>query len=308
MISLLLTLFISLFSYCPAVYSVDHNENNIFEISESVPTKNMYRFNNSMYLASGAEFMDSNFFTKLIQLAAVNVGTQTPTSFEVQNVVLQFANPNNVSVSNGVISASSVVNVDKITLITASSGTLTSGLPYYRYQVKFTYGSTNYFSYYVDWITNLDADNYFVDLSPYVFTDIGDSGLRTYLLIFDRSSSNNETVFNLLYDINASASYLDGYDNGFTYGYDNGYIDGTRSGYQSGYVDGLNEGTSFDSTASTIFEGIFDVGLLPVNVFLTIFNFDLFGVNIAGIISGLLTLAVVVIIIRFMLGGKGDDK
>ena len=96
-----------------------------------------------------------------------------------------------------------------------------------------------------------------------------------------------------------------GYNQDYTY--QNGYNDGYSNGYQGGYNSGYNAGANTDATASTIFTGILDVALIPVNVFLTIFNFDVFGINIAGIVSALLTISVVVIIFRFLFGGKKDD-
>lgn len=93
----------------------------------------------------------------------------------------------------------------------------------------------------------------------------------------------------------------DEYYRGFNTGYDTGYVDGWSAGYQEGsrYTGGV---------ASEIIGGIFSVAMLPVNVFLTILNFEVYGINIAGIVTGTLTVALLIIIIRFLFGGKGGSN
>lgn len=111
--------------------------------------------------------------------------------------------------------------------------------------------------------------------------------------------------------IKLEVNLLGAFDRDYQSGYNDGYVAGDStgftSGYTRGYADGYNEGVSLDTTASTIFTGILDVALVPVNVFLSIFNFEVFGVNISGIVSALLTVSVVIIIFRFVFGGKKDD-
>lgn len=103
---------------------------------------------------------------------------------------------------------------------------------------------------------------------------------------------------------------LFGVDTYITQGYNDGYWvgfnDGKTQGYQSGYNQGLLDGTEYDDTALTIFTGIIQVGLLPVNVFLQILNFEVFGINIAGFVSALLTISIVIIVIRVITGKKND--
>ena len=63
------------------------------------------------------------------------------------------------------------------------------------------------------------------------------------------------------------------------------------------------------STASIIFQGIFNIGLMPVNFFLGVLNFEVFGINIGAFVSALLTLAIVIIIVRIIFsGGNGKGK
>ena len=94
-------------------------------------------------------------------------------------------------------------------------------------------------------------------------------------------------------------------------GYDEGYTNGKNEGYQNGYTDGYTEGAGQNSTATTIFTGIISVGLMPINFFLGILNFEVFGINIGGLVAGFLTIAVTLIIVRIIFSGgngKGDSK
>lgn len=95
-------------------------------------------------------------------------------------------------------------------------------------------------------------------------------------------------------------------DDGYNSGYDTGYSDGVSKGYQEGYSNGYTEADNQDSTALSIFTGIINVGLLPVNFFLNMLNFEVFGINIGAIVSATLTIAIVVIIIRVITGKKND--
>lgn len=93
------------------------------------------------------------------------------------------------------------------------------------------------------------------------------------------------------------------YDNG----YNVGYTEGSQAGYQSGYTDGYQEGAVQDETAVVIFNGIINVALLPVNVFLQILNFEVFGINFGGLASAFLTIAIVIIIVRIITGKKNSE-
>lgn len=98
--------------------------------------------------------------------------------------------------------------------------------------------------------------------------------------------------------------YNSGYGVGYADGYNTGYTEGESFGQQEGFAQGLIEGTDRNATATTIFTGILEVGLLPVNVFLAIFNFEVFGINIGGFLASLMTIAIIVIVIRIIVGAK----
>lgn len=108
----------------------------------------------------------------------------------------------------------------------------------------------------------------------------------------------------------ADGTYNAGYNVGYTQGYNDGYnvgnSNGYSQGYQEGYSEGFTEGSTQDETAVAIFSGMVNVGLIPVNFFLSIFNFEVFGINISAMVSAFLTIAIIVIIVRMVTGKKND--
>ena len=107
--------------------------------------------------------------------------------------------------------------------------------------------------------------------------------------------------------ISDSGSYWVGYNTGFADGVESQAPE-INNAYQNGYTEGYNEAFEANVTAVTIFSGILQIAMVPVNFFLGIFNFEILGINIAGFVSALLTVAVTVIIIRLVIGGKNDGK
>lgn len=93
------------------------------------------------------------------------------------------------------------------------------------------------------------------------------------------------------------------YDNGYNAGRDIGY----GEGYRVGRTDGFNEGASMDTAAVTIFNGILNIALVPVNFFLAMFNFEILGINISSLVSALLSVCMVIIVIRMITGKKNGD-
>lgn len=111
-------------------------------------------------------------------------------------------------------------------------------------------------------------------------------------------------------------SYQMGYNNGKNDGYVEGEAYGYSQGEEAGYVRGYQQGSSdtqanfdnYDDTALTIFTGIVDVGLLPINFLLQCLNFEVFGINIGGILTASLTVAIVVILFRVIFNGGSGGK
>lgn len=99
------------------------------------------------------------------------------------------------------------------------------------------------------------------------------------------------------------AGYTDGYNQGVVDGNDSGYKDGYSAGetvgYNNGYTAGVENGGKY--TFASLFGSVIDV---PVNAFTSLLNFELLGVNMLGFITGLLTLALIIFIIKLCMGGK----
>lgn len=87
-------------------------------------------------------------------------------------------------------------------------------------------------------------------------------------------------------------------------GYDTGYYNGYNSGYSYGYKVGTGEGTSQVRTINAIFDGIGDIALLPINMFLAIFNFEILGINISSFVSALLSVCIIILIFKAIIGLK----
>lgn len=86
------------------------------------------------------------------------------------------------------------------------------------------------------------------------------------------------------------------------------YTSAYDSGYQRGYSKGYSDGDKVNENMATIFSGIIDIGLLPINVFLDIFNFEVFGINFKPLVAGLLTALVAIIIFRMFMGKGGGGS
>ena len=86
------------------------------------------------------------------------------------------------------------------------------------------------------------------------------------------------------------------------------YEEGYSDGYQDGYDEGFTDAGNMDETASVIFTGILSIALVPVNFFLGILNFEVFGINVGALVSSLLTCLIIVIIVRMFFGGGGKSE
>lgn len=136
------------------------------------------------------------------------------------------------------------------------------------------------------------------------------------------------------YESGYDSGYTDGinnndkYNQGYSEGYDVGKVDGVNEfldsseysdalsdansdGFQVGRAVGYAEGVEASGNVAhmnAIFTGILDVGLMPVNFFLKILNFEVFGINIGGFVTGLFTLSIVVMLFRMFFGSNGGKS
>ena len=131
---------------------------------------------------------------------------------------------------------------------------------------------------------------------------INNTFLRNY------TSANTINTLNAIYNDGElfKANYNSSSNENFTNGYNQGLKDGEKNGYSNGYSDGLNDGIK-DSTIFNIFNGILNIAMVPVNFFLSIFNFEILGINMAGFVSALLTISIVIFLLRLIKGSNTND-
>lgn len=117
---------------------------------------------------------------------------------------------------------------------------------------------------------------------------------RTYYLTDPSSFTDNE-----IYNAGYNDGYYVGNSDGNSSGYTEGYSAGQSFGYQNGYNAGLDASGqySFNSLIGAVIDA-------PISAFTSLLNFEILGFNILGFITGLLTLALIVFIIKLCLGGK----
>lgn len=165
--------------------------------------------------------------------------------------------------------------------------------------------SSEYFIYDISFYSESFSINVPLDIDWHYMSGFV-SGTFQYVFPFSNLFITNlpQAISSLLYD---SSAYDLGYFDGNVDGYEKGFNDGKDVGHQQGWVEGVEYGSSQDETALTIFEGIITIALVPINFFLAIFNFNIFGINISGFVSALLTVSIIIIVVRFLTGKKQDD-
>ena len=96
--------------------------------------------------------------------------------------------------------------------------------------------------------------------------------------------------------------YVSSFNNGiedvqeaFNNGYEQGIKTGKDSGYKLGYEDGYSEGSTQENTGRKL---IWTIAATPFESFKTIWNVDVLGLNISGIILGLLMALLVIYLIK----------
>lgn len=96
--------------------------------------------------------------------------------------------------------------------------------------------------------------------------------------------------------------YNSGYTNGMEQGKETGYqqgkeeglTEGKTQGYQDGYNKGIEEGASLNGL-------ILSIAQVPIDFITNCFNVTILGINIAGLITGFITAAVVIWILKKLL-------
>lgn len=117
------------------------------------------------------------------------------------------------------------------------------------------------------------------------------------------SDINQVIVDEMSYNLGEEAGYMNGYDYGFSQGElqaqtvafsegrEAGFADGRQVGYNEGYEQGLQDDFRFYD----LFFSLFDAQL---NTFKSVVSFEIFGINVAGFVLGLVTIGIVAFVIR----------
>lgn len=130
-----------------------------------------------------------------------------------------------------------------------------------------------------------------------VDSQFGGGGWNTWLALFDLSN----------YVSLSSDSYINiGYQNAKLY-YDElirtktqeSFLQGKNQGYELGFQEGKAQGGNY--TFTSLIGAVFDA---PIEAFRGLFNFEILGTNMQGFVLALLTLSVIIVVIKYALGGK----
>lgn len=159
--------------------------------------------------------------------------------------------------------------------------------------LTFAFNST-YFANYIYDKTPLEIEDGSTNMSYYI-----DEGEGTIFTRFLGSQMG--------YQLSSYTNFNDGYNYGYEEGDKDGYQRGLADGKNIGYSEGLRDGFASDEVSFTIFNGILNIAMIPVNVFLGFFNFEILGINMSSFVSALLSVSMVVIIFRFLFNGKSGD-
>ena len=150
--------------------------------------------------------------------------------------------------------------------------------------------------YWADYIYD-SADYETATLSTIYYIDEGEGTIFTRFL-------NSQ----MGYQLSSYTNFNDGFNYGYAEGDKDGYARGVEDGKKIGYGEGLQAGYEVDETAFTIFNGILTIGMIPINFFLSIFNFNILGIDMSAFVSALLSVCIVVIIFRFIFNGRSSEK
>ena len=123
--------------------------------------------------------------------------------------------------------------------------------------------------------------------------------IKSVTIQFGRATDTLEGVL-----LSVSGQYQNGYVNGYNDGFANydsyskGYVAGRDFGYNNGYNAGLAEGSAENGFAGLLF-AVIDT---PVKAFSSLLNFEILGVNMKSFVLSVLTLALFVVVVRWLLG------
>lgn len=167
---------------------------------------------------------------------------------------------------------------------TVSSNYTFGDMKLYKYDFS---GATSYFSL----LPHVEGKVRPVD------SQFGENGWNSWLALFDLSnfaSLSNDVYINMGYQ-NAKVYY----DELIRTKTQESFLQGKNQGYELGFQEGKLQGGNY--TFTSLIGAVFDA---PIEAFRGLFNFEILGTNMQGFVLALLTLSVIIVVIKFALGGK----
>ncbi len=130
-----------------------------------------------------------------------------------------------------------------------------------------------------------------------VDSQFGEGGWNSWFALFDLSnfvSLSNDVYINMGYQ--QAKTY---YDELIKTKSQESFLQGKNQGYEAGFQEGKLQGGNY--TFTSLIGAVFDA---PIEAFRGLFNFEILGTNMQGFVLALLTLSVIIVVIKFALGGK----
>ena len=272
---------------------------------------------------SNTVFFNLDIMPKSPTLAEFNSYTSGSSSWYFYNYFQEYGTQDSLINANDVSTVGWHVDVHKKVLPPN-----TTILGYY---VSLRIGITDIYSYYVsgsDFDTGVISDQKWLVSSNYTFSNLklykydfsgatsyfsllaheegkvlpvdsqfGESGWNTWLALFDLSkfvSLSADSYINLGYQ-NAKLYY----DELIRDKTQESFLQGKNQGYELGYQEGKAQSSNY--TFTSLIGAVFDA---PIQAFRGLFNFEILGTNMQGFVLALLTLSVIIVVIKYALGGK----
>lgn len=107
-------------------------------------------------------------------------------------------------------------------------------------------------------------------------------------------------------DIQYNEGYNNGYNEGYNVGSSNGYNNGYNEGLTIGYNNGYMEGQTSSEDNFSLLSLLSLILMYPFKVIALGMDVNIFGVNVGGLIIGLLAIGLVIGLISIFRGGKNE--
>lgn len=131
--------------------------------------------------------------------------------------------------------------------------------------------------------------------------DLSTLQIKALCLSFARAIDTMSGGFVIPYTEHYFNGYDNGYDAGTESGYTDGYANGNKDGYRNGYDVGYVEGGQ-ESGNTGFFNLLYAVVDAPVQALTSLFDFEIFGMDMKKFVLSLLTACIVLAVVRLFIG------